>query len=674
DSCLRRDQYRLRRERDRLRAEQQRGRDVTAAEAVLSQKIAASTAARAARAASVPALAYPEELPVSAHREQIRRAIEEHQVVIVCGETGSGKTTQLPKICLAAGRGIAGAIGHTQPRRLAARTVAARIAEELKTPLGQLVGFKMRFQDRTRPEGLIKLMTDGILLAETQGDRLLDAYDTLIVDEAHERSLNIDFLLGYLKWLLPRRPDLKVVITSATIDPQRFSKHFGDAPIINVSGRSYPVEIRYRAVELDEENDETASAQQEAILAAVDELWRDQDGDILVFLSGEREIRETAESLRKHHPQGCEVLPLFSRLAQGEQERVFRPSGRRRIVLATNVAETSLTVPGIRAVIDTGVARISRYSHRSRLQRLPIEKISRASANQRSGRCGRVGPGIAIRLYAEEDFLARPEFTEPEIQRTNLAAVILQMHALKLGEIEAFPFVEPPDGRLVRDGQRTLRELGALSDEGRLTESGRRLARLPLDPRLGRMLLAAAGEQCVEEVAVIVAALSVPDPRDRPADKQTQADQKHAPLRDEHSDFLTLLKLWRVVAEQRNQLSRAKLRGWCRENFLSYLRLTEWHDVHGQVMEVVKGELALQVNTQPAGYDAIHRALLAGLLSQVAQRREQAEYLGANGTKLFIHPGSGQFKSRPAWIVSAEQVQTTKVYARTVAKVEPAWI
>ncbi len=674
EDCLRRDRFRLRRDGDRLRGQRLRGQDTQAAEAALADRMAASAAAVRARAASVPAITYPEELPVSAHRAQIRDAIVQHQVVIVCGETGSGKTTQLPKICLEAGRGLTGAIGHTQPRRIAARTVAARIAEELKTTPGQLVGYKLRFQDRTRPEGLIKLMTDGILLAETQGDRFLDYYDTLIVDEAHERSLNIDFLLGYLKWLLPKRPDLKVVITSATIDPQRFSRHFSDAPIINVSGRSYPVEVRYRPVQIDEESDETATGQQEGILAAVDELWRDQSGDILVFLSGEREIRETAESLRKHHPQGCEILPLYSRLAQNEQERVFRPSGRRRIVLATNVAETSLTVPGIRAVIDTGVARISRYSHRSRLQRLPIEKISQASANQRSGRCGRVGPGIAVRLYSEADFLARPEYTEPEIQRTNLAAVILQMHALKLGAIEEFPFVEPPDGRYIRDGQRTLRELGALDEEGRLTPMGSRLSKLPLDPRLGRMLLAAGGEKALEEVAIIAAALSVPDPRDRPADKQTQADQKHAPLRDPQSDFMSLLKLWHAFSEQRAQLSRAKLRAWCRENFLSYLRLSEWHDVHGQVMEVVKGELALQVNAQPATYDAIHRALLAGLLSQVAQRREQGEYLGANGTKLFIHPGSGQFKARPAWIVSAEQVQTTKVYARTVARVEPAWI
>jgi len=678
DSVLRRDQHRLRRERDRLHGLRLRGNDVAAAEATLAQKIAASVAARAARAASIPVITYPEELPISQHRDEIRGAIEKNSVVILCGETGSGKTTQLPKICLEAGRGVAGIIGHTQPRRIAARAVGARIAEELKTPLGQLVGYKLRFQDRSRPEGLIKLMTDGILLAETQGDRFLDNYDTIIIDEAHERSLNIDFLLGYLKWLLPRRPDLKLIITSATIDPERFSRHFGDAPIINVSGRSFPVEIRYRAVELDEE-DETAVDEQAAILSAVDELWRENPGDILVFLSGEREIRETAESLRKHHPNGCEVLPLYSRLSQEEQQRVFKPAGRRRVVLATNVAETSLTVPGIRSVIDTGVARISRYSHRSRLQRLPIEKISQASANQRSGRCGRVGPGITIRLYSEDDFAARPGFTEPEIQRTNLAAVILQMHALKLGDVEAFPFVEPPDARLVRDGQRTLRELGALSsdgaaEEGKLTDVGRQLAKLPLDPRLGWMLLAAAAEHCLEEVAIIAAALSVPDPRDRPANKQTQADQKHAPFRDEQSDFLSLLKLWHAFAQQRADLSRARLRGWCKENFLSYLRLTEWHDVHGQVMEVVKGELALKLNAQPGEYASIHRALLAGLLSQVAQRKEQSEYLGANGTKIQIHPGSGQFKARPAWIVSAEQVETTKVYARNVARVEPAWI
>jgi ATP-dependent helicase HrpA len=630
---------------------------------------------RAARAASVPPLRYPEELPVSANREAIREAITAHQVVIVCGETGSGKTTQLPKICLEAGRGIAGVIGHTQPRRMAARAVAGRIAEELGTPLGQTVGYKVRFQDRTRREGLIKLMTDGILLAETQHDRYLDQYDTLIVDEAHERSLNIDFLLGYLAWLLPRRPDFRLIITSATIDPERFSRHFNNAPIINVSGRSFPVDVRYRPVQLEEdEEDETEEAEQAAIVHAVDELWREQAGDILVFLSGEREIRETAESLRRHHPDHCEILPLYSRLSQPEQERVFRPSGRRRVVLSTNVAETSLTVPGIRAVIDTGHARISRYSHRSRLQRLPIEKISRASANQRSGRCGRVGPGIAIRLYSQEDYDARPEYTEPEIQRTNLAAVILQMYALRLGDIASFPFVEPPDPRLVRDGQRALQELGALTEDNDITPLGQRLAALPVDPRLGRILLAGAEEGCLAEIAVIVAALGVPDPRDRPAEKQTQADQKHARFRHEHSDFLSLYKIWEEFEAQKQQLSRAKLRGWCKENFLSYVRMTEWHDIHGQILEVLKGELKLALNDKPAEYDAIHRALLAGLLSQVCSRREQAEYMGARGAKIHIHPGSGQFKARPPWMVCAEQVETTRVYARTVARIDPLWV
>jgi ATP-dependent helicase HrpA len=674
DRCLKRDQVRLRREIDRLKGEALRGNDIASRLVDLTSRIHASVALRDARAASVPRIRYPEELPVSACRQEIHAAIQAHPVVIVCGETGSGKTTQLPKICLEAGRGISGLIGHTQPRRLAARTVAARIAEELGQPIGATVGYKVRFQDRTSPHGLIKLMTDGILLAETQGDRHLDAYDTLIIDEAHERSLNIDFLLGYLSWLLPRRPDLKIIITSATIDPERFSRHFSGAPIINVSGRSYPVEIRYRPVEIDEDDDETDGPEQQAILNAVDELWREQNGDILVFLSGEREIRETSESLRKRHPEHCEILPLYSRLSQAEQEKVFRPGNRRRVVLATNVAETSLTVPGIRAVIDTGHARISRYSHRSRLQRLPIEKISRASANQRSGRCGRVGPGIAIRLYSEEDYLARPEYTDPEIQRTNLAAVILQMHALKLGDIARFPFVEPPDDRYIRDGQRTLQELGALREDQTLTDVGRRLAQLPVDPRLGRILLAGAAEQCLDEIAVIVAAMGIPDPRDRPADKPTQADQKHALFRDPNSDFLSLLKLWQAWTAQKTQLSRAKLRAWCKEHFLSYLRMTEWHDIHGQILEVLKGELGLKLNSQPASYDAIHRALLAGLLTFVCQRKEQGEYLGARGTKVHIHPGSGQFKSKPAWIVCAEQVETTKVYARMVARVEPEWI
>jgi ATP-dependent helicase HrpA len=678
--ALRKDQHRLRRTLDRLRGDAKSGKDIAAELEALAARLAESVAAREARALSVPKLEYPEDLPVSDKRDDIREALLNNQVVIVCGETGSGKTTQLPKICLEAGRGISGYIGHTQPRRIAARSVANRIAEELGQPLGQAVGFKVRFQDHTRPESLVKLMTDGILLAETQHDRFLDQYDTLIVDEAHERSLNIDFLLGYLKWLLPRRPDFKLIITSATIDPERFARHFGqngkDAPIINVSGRTYPVDIRYRPVEdLEEGGDETDRAEQAAILCAVDELWRDQPtGDILIFLSGEREIRETAESLRKHHPQKCEILPLYSRLSQSEQDRVFKPVGQRRIVLSTNVAETSLTVPGIRAVIDTGYARISRYSHRSKLQRLPIEKISRASANQRSGRCGRIGPGVAIRLYSEQDFINRPEFTDPEILRTNLAAVILQMHALKLGDISAFPFVEPPDERLIRDGLKTLQEINALDENKGLTDIGRKLAKLPVDPRLGRMLLAGAEQHCLTEVAVIVAALSVPDPRERPADQALYADQKHWRFRHEHSDFLSFLNLWKAYEEQKKHHAKAKLRAWCKDGFLSYVRMTEWHDIHSQIMEVVKGELDLKLNLAPGEYGEVHRALLAGLLSNVGLKQEQNEYVGARGLKHFIHPGSFQFKSKPKWIISAEQVETSKVYARTVAKIEPEWI
>jgi ATP-dependent helicase HrpA len=672
--CLRKDQHRFRRTLDKLRTDAKAGKDIAAPLEDLQIRLAESVAARQARAASVPELVYPETLPVSEKKDEIREALLKHQVIIVCGETGSGKTTQLPKICLEAGRGLTGYIGHTQPRRIAARSVAMRIAEELKQPLGQAVGYKVRFQDHTKAESLVKLMTDGILLAETQHDRFLDQYDTLIVDEAHERSLNIDFLLGYLKWLLPKRPDFKLIITSATIDPERFSRHFNNAPIINVSGRTYPVEIRYRPVEV-EEGDETDRAEQLAILNAVDELWREQSaGDILIFLSGEREIRETAESLRKHHPEKCEILPLYSRLSQSEQERVFKPAGQRRIVLSTNVAETSLTVPGIRSVIDTGYARISRYSHRSKLQRLPIEKISRASANQRSGRCGRVGPGIAIRLYSAEDFQNRSEFTDPEILRTNLAAVILQMHALRLGEISHFPFVEPPDERLIRDGLKTLQEINALDEKRGLTDIGRKLVKLPVDPKLGRMLLAGAEEHCLTEIAIIVAALSVPDPRERPADQALYADQKHWRFRHEHSDFLSFLNLWKAFEEQKKHLSKAKLRQWCRDGFLSYVRMTEWHDIHGQIMEVVKGELELKLNQAPGEYGEVHRALLAGLLSNVGFKQDQNEYVGARGLKHYIHPGSFLFKPKPKWIMCAEQVETTKVYARTVAKIDPEWI
>jgi len=671
---LRKDQHRLRRTLDRLKADHKAGKDVAGPLAELQARLDESAKARKARADSVPELEYPGDLPVAEKKDDILQAILKHQVVIVCGETGSGKTTQLPKICLEAGRGVAGYIGHTQPRRIAARSVANRIAEELKQPLGKAVGFKVRFSDHTSPESLVKLMTDGILLAETQNDRFLDQYDTLIIDEAHERSLNIDFLLGYMKWLLPRRPDFKLIVTSATIDPERFSRHFDNAPIINVSGRTYPVEIRYRPIPEAEEGDETGDDLQRGILAAVDELHRESTGDILVFLIGERDIRETAESLRKHHPVDCEILPLYSRLSNSEQEQIFKPHKKRRIVLSTNVAETSLTVPGIRSVIDAGHARISRYSHRSKLQRLPIENISQASANQRAGRCGRVGPGVCIRLYSEADYLSRPEFTEPEILRTNLAAVILQMKALGLGDLGDFPFLEPPDERMVRDGLRTLQEINAVDDKRRLTEIGKKLYKLPVDPRLARILLAASDENSLTEVAIIVSALSLQDPRDRPTDKAQVADQRHARFKDENSDFLSFLKIWTDFQEQKKHLSNSKLRQYCRDSFLSYLRLREWEDIHQQIMQVAKGELALRFNMAPSGYGEIHKPLLTGLLSNVSFKQEGSEYLGARGLKCQIWPGSSLFKVRPKWIMSAEQVETTKVFARTVAKIEPEWV
>lgn len=671
--CLNQDRFSLKKQLDRLRSDYQKGQNPTEKTAALAQRIAQSAALRARRLASIPALEFPD-LPVSGKKDDIAKLIQEHQVVVVCGETGSGKTTQLPKICLSIGRGAAGFIGHTQPRRIAARTVADRIAEELHEPLGRSVGYKVRFHDQTRPESLIKLMTDGILLAEIQNDPYLSQYDTLIIDEAHERSLNIDFLLGYLKGLLPKRRDLKLIITSATIDPQRFSTHFDNAPIIEVSGRTYPVEIRYRPIEQNEEEDETSGDLQQAILDAVDELHRDMRGDVLIFLSGENEIRETTESLRKHHPAKCEILPLYSKLSIAEQEKVFKPQGQLRIVLATNVAETSLTVPGIRCVIDTGHARISRYSHRSKIQRLPIERISQASANQRAGRCGRVAEGICIRLYSKEDFLARPEFTEPEILRTNLAAVILQMKTLKLADIEDFPFVEPPDSKMIRDGLNMLHEVHALDKQGNLTEAGRQLAKLPIDPKLARMLLEAEKQHCLTEVAIIVSGLSIQDPREKPADKMPQADAKHAAFRADDSDFLSFLNIWNKFEDNKKHLSNSKLRQWCRENFLSYIRIREWQDVHAQIQQVIKGELKLKPNMVPPSYEEIHRALLTGLLSNIGFRHEQYEYLGARNLKFFIFPGSGQHKVRPKWLMAAEQVETSKVYARNVAKIEPEWI
>ncbi|HPE58923.1 MAG TPA: ATP-dependent RNA helicase HrpA [Thiolinea sp.] len=668
------------------------------------EKAVASQQRRALRAQNLPQPEYPDELPVAQRRAEIIRAIREHQVVVICGETGSGKTTQLPKMCLEAGRGVDGLIGHTQPRRIAARSVAGRIAEELHGTLGQQVGYKVRFTDRTHRDSYIKLMTDGILLAEIQSDRFLNDYDTLIIDEAHERSLNIDFLLGYLKWLLPRRPDLKLIITSATIDPQRFSDHFSSAPVIEVSGRTYPVELRYRPlvdIEGEDERDLT-----DAILDAVDELCREGSGDVLVFLPGEREIREAAEALRKHHPPATEILPLYARLSAGEQHRVFEPHGRRRIVLATNVAETSLTVPGIKYVIDSGLARVSRYSWRAGVQRLPIEKISRASANQRSGRCGRVSAGIAIRLFSEEDYQARPEFTEPEILRTNLASVILQMETMKLGEIEQFPFVEAPDVRLIRDGYKLLFEVGAVNADYNLTPLGHTLARLPVDPRLGKMLLTAEREGALQEVLIIAAALAIQDPRERPMDRQQAADEKHARFKAEDSDFLAYLKLWDYFHQQRKALSKSQFRKLCKKEFLSWTRLQEWHDIHQQIrVEMTaaqsppQGGRALKKKSSlpsplvgegpgmggtavreetgkiaPEKYAAIHRSLLAGLLGNIGLKGEDREYQGANGRKFMIFPGSRLFRKSPQWVMAAELVETSKLYARTVAKIQPEWV
>ncbi|WP_405919752.1 ATP-dependent RNA helicase HrpA [Streptomyces longwoodensis] len=642
----------------------------------------------AGRHARVPAVTYPEQLPVSQKKDDIAAAIRDHQVVIVAGETGSGKTTQIPKICLELGRGVRGMIGHTQPRRIAARTVAERVAEELRTPLGQAVGWKVRFTDQVDPDAtFVKLMTDGILLAEIQTDRELRAYDTIIIDEAHERSLNIDFLLGYLAQLLPKRPDLKVVITSATIDPERFSRHFGDAPIIEVSGRTYPVEVRYRPLleEVGEDAEDTADADRDqitAIIDAVEELRGEGQGDILVFLSGEREIRDTADALEKRKFPFTEVLPLYARLSHAEQHRVFQPHTGRRIVLATNVAETSLTVPGIKYVIDPGFARISRYSHRTKVQRLPIEPVSQASANQRKGRCGRTSDGICIRLYSEEDFLARPEFTDAEILRTNLASVILQMTAAGLGDIEKFPFIDPPDHRNIRDGVQLLQELGALEPDQkdprkRLTQTGRKLAQLPVDPRLARMVLEADRNGCAREVMVIAAALSIQDPRERPADKQAQADQQHARFKDETSDFLAYLNLWRYVREQQRERGSSSFRRMCKQEYLNFLRIREWQDIYTQLRTVAK-QMGIHLNDQDAEPDRVHVSLLAGLLSHIGMKDvkdgNKNEYLGARNAKFAIFPGSALFRKQPRFVMSAELVETSRLWARVNAKIEPDWV
>ncbi len=633
-------------------------------------------------ATAIPTIEFPESLPVSARREEIAQAMRDHQVVVVCGETGSGKTTQLPKIALALGRGLGaggkGLIGHTQPRRIAASSVAKRIAQELNSPLGEVVGYKVRFQDRLQRGASVKLMTDGILLAETQSDPLLRAYDTLIIDEAHERSLNIDFLLGYLRQILPRRPDLKIVVTSATIDADRFAQHFasakGPAPVIQVSGRLYPVEQRWRPFEESREFDLN-----DAIGEAVDELWREGSGDVLVFLPGEREIREAAEHLRKHHPPGVEILPLFARLSQQEQDRVFEAHGAPRIVLATNVAETSLTVPGIRYVIDAGTARVKRYSYRNKVEQLQIEPVSQAAANQRAGRCGRVSNGICIRLYDEKDFAGRPRFTDPEILRSSLAGVILRMKALGLGNVEDFPFLEPPPRRAIADGYQLLSELGAVDDLNQLTPIGRELSKLPLDPRVGRMIIEARDRHALTEVLVIAAAFSLQDVRDRPLDQQQAADNAHKKFDDERSEFMGDLRLWKWLEDSKgghgeHKLSVRKQEQLLREHFISPRRVREWRDLHSQLHTVV-AEHGWRLNASPATYEQIHLSLLAGLLGNIGCKSDDEDwYLGARGIRFHRHPGTHLSKKPGRWIVAAELVETTRLFGRGIAAIDPAWL
>lgn len=624
-----------------------------------------------------PALNYPENLPVSERRAEILTLIRENQVVVIAGETGSGKTTQLPKLCMEAGLGIYGRIGHTQPRRLAASSVAQRIADELQMPLGQTVGYQVRFTDQSTDSSRLKVMTDGILLAQTQRDKYLNEYDCIIIDEAHERSLNIDFLLGYLRQLLPKRPDLKIVITSATIDVERFSKHFNDAPIIEVSGRTFPVDVLYRPL-VRTDVDEEDRTLYEGIADALSEFHNldkqsGRPGDTLVFLPGEREIRECAEFLRRLSIPATDILPLYSRLSGADQQKIFKPHGGRRVVLSTNVAETSLTVPGIRYVIDSGVARISRYSYRTKVQRLPVESISQASANQRAGRCGRTEPGTCVRLYEEQDFNGRPEFTDPEIQRTNLAAVILQMLNLNLGDIRHFPFLDSPDDRFVKDGYTLLGELNAVDEKRKITSLGRTMAKLPVDPRIGRMLIESGNRGCTQEMMIIASALTIADPRERPQEKQQAAAEKHKLWVDEDSDFATLINLWNQFEDERQHQTQNQLRKWCKKHFLSYLRMREWRDVHRQLHLLLR-ELKLKVNDQPASYDTLHRSILAGMLSHIGFRAEQKEYLGARNRRFVLAPGAASYKKPPKWLMAAELVETTKLYARMIAKVEPEWI
>jgi ATP-dependent helicase HrpA len=664
--CMIRDRFRFGKE---IHGKNSRGR--------LAQRIDKSVQLLESRKRSVPQVSYPEALPISSRVEDIMVAVRQNQVVIIAGETGSGKTTQIPKICLDLGLGVSGMIGHTQPRVVAARTVSQRIAEELAVKVGGEVGFQVRFTDKSSDATHIKVMTDGILLAETQNDRFLEKYDAIIIDEAHERSLNIDFLLGYLKRILPKRPDLKVIVTSATIDVQRFSRHFNDAPVIEVSGRTYPVEVLYRPFEASKSEDADQQVYS-GILDALHEVNRLEKshrdrGDTLVFLPGEREIRETAAEIRKSDLKNLEVLPLYSRLSVAEQNRIFQPHSRPRVILATNVAETSLTVPGIRYVIDPGVARISRYSYRSKVQQLPVEPVSQASAEQRKGRCGRVSAGVCIRLYSEEDFQSRAEFTQPEIMRTNLASVILQMLMLRLGDMEKFPFVEKPDQRQINDGFHLLFELQAVDNNRHITRLGRDMAKFPVDLRFARMILAAGRSGCLEEILTITSALSIADPRERPHDHQQAADQAHRKYWDQQSDFLALVNLWNSYEEERQQMTQGQLRKYCRANFISFIRMREWRDIHRQLRLVCR-ELKLKENQGPADYASVHRALLSGLLGNVGEKTSENEYTGARNRIHFIFPGSSQFKSKPKWIACGELVETTRLFARNVCRIDPVWL
>lgn len=716
--CMLVDRFPLKRRLNQLRDALKQNKPVDKSLVDIAHKVQASQQRLQARLSALPKPEYPPELPVSGKKDEIAAAISKHQVVIVCGETGSGKTTQLPKICLELGRGVTGMIGHTQPRRIAARSVASRIAQELKSPLGEAVGYKVRFNDKLSESSYVKLMTDGILLAETQSDKFLNGYDTIIIDEAHERSLNIDFLLGYLKQLLPKRPDLKIIVTSATIDADRFSNHFDGAPVIEVSGRTYPVEIRYRplgnkttmvAVEvpvddgLDDidrfaqdlmgikrkpprtetrwlEEDDEEEVMEDAILDTAEDLLRLGDGDILVFLPGEREIRDTADHLRKYQGRSpklksIEILPLFARLSIEDQQKIFRPGGQRRIVLATNVAETSLTVPGIKYVIDAGLARVNRYSPRAKVEQLQIEKISQAAAKQRAGRCGRVSNGICVRLYSEEDFNQRPAFTDPEILRSSLASVILRMADLRLGDVAEFPFIEAPSSRLISDGYQLLQELGAVTERREITELGRQMARLPLDPRVARMIIAAKKEGCLREILIIASVLSIQDPRERPMDKREAADNAHAKFKADDSDFMSYLKLWDWYEQAlKGKKSNKDLLNQCHQSFLSFLRLKEWRELHAQLLEMVE-DMDLKRNDQEASYAQVHRALLSGLLGNIGFKDGDSEtYAGARGIRFTIAPGSALKKNRPKWVMAAELVDTTKLYARVVAKIDPDWI